>query len=175
VVQWKAELVAQRPGTAKLAAGDRLREYVQERLSGQVRSPDGAPVADPAAAPWKGRNKPHRGDRRRATGWSPEQIAARLKAGLPDDESMRVSQEAICQALYAGSRGALRRDLVACLRAGRALRLPRARPKRKARAHVTPEVMISAADPPSGVPFSSLLDGTTVYLSRWLLAWDAGC
>src|SRR5829696_2075606 len=47
VAQWKAELVAQRPKTAKLVANERLREYVQERLSGQVRRPDGTPVAGP--------------------------------------------------------------------------------------------------------------------------------
>lgn len=35
VAQRKADLVAQRPKTAKLAANDRLRDYVQERLSGQ--------------------------------------------------------------------------------------------------------------------------------------------
>jgi IS30 family transposase len=143
VAQWKADLVAQRPRTAKLVANDRLREYVQERLSGQVRRPDGTPVAGPSTAPWKGRNKPHRGDRRWVTAWSPEQIARRLKADFPDDESMRISHEAIYQALYVESRGALRRDLVACLRTGRALRVPRARSKRKAWAHVTPEVMIS--------------------------------
>jgi IS30 family transposase len=56
---------------------------------------------------------------------------------------MRISHEAIYQALYVESRGALKRDLVACLRTGRALRVPRARSKRKAWAHVTPEVMIS--------------------------------
>ena len=143
VAQWKAELVAQRPKTAKLAGNDRLREYVQERLAGQVRRPDGTPVAGPPTAPWKGRNKPHRGDRRWVTAWSPEQIANRLKVDFPDDESMRISHEAIYQALYVESRGALKRDLVACLRTGRALRVPRARSKRKAWAHVTPEVMIS--------------------------------
>jgi IS30 family transposase len=91
----------------------------------------------------EGRNKPHRGDRRWVTAWSPEQIANRLKVDFPDDESMRISHEAIYQALYVESRGARRRDLVACLRTGRALRVPRARSKRKAWAHVTPEVMIS--------------------------------
>jgi hypothetical protein len=45
VAQWKAELVAQRPKTAKLVMNDRLRQYVQERLSGQVRRLDGRPVA----------------------------------------------------------------------------------------------------------------------------------
>jgi len=41
--------------------------------------------------------------------------------------SMRISHEAIYQALYVQGRGALRRELVACLRTGRALRVPRAR------------------------------------------------
>jgi IS30 family transposase len=143
VAQWKAELVAQRPKTAKLVVNDRLREYVQERLSGQVRRLDGTPVAGPATRPWKGRGKPHRKDRRWVMAWSPEQIAHRLKVDFPDDESMRISHEAIYQALYVESRGALKRELVACLRTGRALRVPRARSKRKAWAHVTPEVMIS--------------------------------
>ena len=46
---------------------------------------------------------------------------------FPDDESMRISHEAIYQALYVQGRGALRRELTACLRTGRALRVPRAR------------------------------------------------
>ena len=44
VAQWKAELMARRPKTAKLVADDRLREYVQDRLAGQVRLPDGMAV-----------------------------------------------------------------------------------------------------------------------------------
>ena len=56
---------------------------------------------------------------------------------------MRISHEAIYQALYVQGRGALKRELVACLRTGRALRVPRARARQKAWAHVTPEVMIS--------------------------------
>ena len=97
-----------------------------------------------ARAPqWKGRNKPHRGDRRWVEAWSPEQISQRLPVDFPDDESMRVSHEAIYQALYVQGRGALKRELVACLRTGRALRVPRSRSRQKAWAHVTPEVMIS--------------------------------
>jgi len=127
VAQWKAELMARRPKAAKLVGDDRLREYVQERLSGGVRQSDGAVVPGPAAVPWKGRNKPRREDRRWATAWSPEQISHRLKLDFPDDESMRISHEAIYQALFVQSRGALKRDLVACLRTGRALRGPRSR------------------------------------------------
>jgi hypothetical protein len=94
-------------------------------------------------ARWKGRNKPRRQDRGWATAWSPEQISNRLKLDFPDDESMRISHEAIYQALYVQSRGALKRELVACLRTGRALRIPRARARQRANGHVTPEVMIS--------------------------------
>src|SRR5947209_19778759 len=42
-------------------------------------------------------------------------------------KSMRISHETIYQALYIQGRGALRRELTACLRTGRALRVPRAR------------------------------------------------
>jgi IS30 family transposase len=142
VAQWKAELAARRPKTVKLVASPQLREYVQERLAGQVRRPDGT-VVGPSPAPWKGRNKPRRQDRRWAVAWSPEQISNRLPIDFPEDESMRISHEAIYQALYIESRGALKRELVACLRTGRALRVPRARARSKPGAHVTSEVMIS--------------------------------
>jgi transposase, IS30 family len=59
--------------------------------------------------------------------WSPEQISHCLVGAYPDDEYMRISHEAIYQALYVQGRGALRRELATCLRTGRALRKPRAR------------------------------------------------
>jgi IS30 family transposase len=142
VAQWKAELMARRPKLAKLAVNDQLREYVQERLAGHVRRPDGS-VAGPETGPWRGRNKPRRQDRRWARAWSPEQIANRLKVEFPDDESMRISHEAIYQALYVQGRGALKRELVACLRTGRALRVPRARVGARGKGFVTQEVAIS--------------------------------
>jgi hypothetical protein len=37
VAQWKVDLLAQRPKTAKLVENERLRDYVEERLSGSVR------------------------------------------------------------------------------------------------------------------------------------------
>src|SRR5512133_41438 len=57
---------------------------------------------------------------------------------------MRVSHEAIYQALYVQGRGALRRELTACLRTGRALRVPQARTRGRGKKFITPEVMISA-------------------------------
>ncbi len=143
VAQWKADVVAQRPKAAKLVSNPRLRQYVQDRLTGEVRRPDGSAVTGPATGRWTGRNKPHRGDRRWVQGWSPEQISNRLKVDFPEDECMRISHEAIYQALYIQARGALQRELILCLRTGRALRVPRARSKRQAWAHVTPAVMIS--------------------------------
>ncbi len=132
VAQWKAQQAAKRPKVAKLVTNPRLRDYVQERLAGRVRRPDGTIVAGPKPPPWKGLNKPHRADRRWALAWSPEQISNRLKLDFPDDESMRISHEAIYQSLYIEGRGALKRELVACLRTGRALRAPRARTRNKA-------------------------------------------
>lgn len=143
VAQWKAELLARRPKTAKLVKDPRLHDYVQERLVGQLRLPDGTAVDGPAVAAWKGRNKPHRGDRRWSLAWSPEQIAQRLPLDFPDDESMRISHEAIYQALYIEGRGALKRELVAALRTGRSLRKPRARSRNKPHGHVTADVVIS--------------------------------
>jgi IS30 family transposase len=143
VAQWKAQQAAKRPKTAKLASNPRLREYVQERLSGSIRRPDGTIVAGPKPPAWKGLNKPHRQDRRWATAWSPEQIAQRLRIDFADDESMRISHEAIYQALFIEGRGALKRELVACLRTGRALREPRARSRNKPQGHITADVVIS--------------------------------
>ncbi|KPI16530.1 Transposase IS30-like HTH domain containing protein [Actinobacteria bacterium OK006] len=94
VAQWKAQQAAKRPKTAKLVGNDRLREYVQDRLAGSVRRPDGMIVTGPETRAWKGLNKPHRQDRRWAMAWSPEQISHRLGADFPDDESMRISHEA---------------------------------------------------------------------------------
>ena len=62
VAQWKAQQAAKRPKTAKLVANPQLREYVQERLDGRVRRPDGTIVTGPEPPAWKGLNKPHRQD-----------------------------------------------------------------------------------------------------------------
>lgn len=145
--QWHRDQRSKRPKASKLATNDRLRIYVADRLAGQVTRPDGTVVPGPAV-PWSAINSPrtwrhHRRDRRWATSWSPEQISQRLHVDFPEDKSMRISHEAIYQALYVQGRGALRRELTQCLRTGRALRVPRARTRSRGRPFVSPEIMIS--------------------------------
>jgi IS30 family transposase len=141
--QWHADQRAKRPKVAKLAGNGALRKYVEERLGGLIATPDGVAVRGPNVR-WKGRRHGRRQDRRWAVSWSPEQISNRLRIDFPHDESMRVSHEAIYQALYVQGRGALRRELTACLRTGRALRVPRARARSRGQTFVRPEIMISA-------------------------------
>jgi IS30 family transposase len=140
--QWHAERRASRPKVAKLAANPALRDYVQDRLAGMIARPDGGHIAGPTVR-FIGRRHGRRADRRWAKSWSPEQISHRLRIDFPDDASMRVSHEAIYQALYVQGRGALRRELVTCLRTGRALRVPRARTAGRGKGFVTPEILIS--------------------------------
>jgi len=140
--QWHAERRASRPKVSKLATNDALRTYVQDRLAGVIARPDGSPVLGPEVR-WIGRRHGRRADRRWACSWSPEQIANRLLVDFPDDPSMRISHEAIYQSLYVQGRGALRRELTACLRTGRALRVPRARTRGRGKGFVRPEIMIS--------------------------------
>jgi IS30 family transposase len=139
--QWHADRRARRPKSAKLAVNDALREYVQDRLAGAVTKLDGTHLTGPGVR-WIGRRHGRRQDRRWAMSWSPEQIAHRLHFDFPDDPSMRISHEAIYQALFVQGRGALRRELTACLRTGRALRVPRARTRSRAKGFVTDEVLI---------------------------------
>jgi IS30 family transposase len=139
--QTHADRRARRPKLAKLAVNPELRRYVQDRLAGAVQRPDGS-VAGPQIS-WVGRRRGPRKDRRWGQSWSPEQISCRLRVDFPDDESMRISHEAIYQSLYVQGRGALRRELTACLRTGRALRVPRARTTRCNKSFVTDELLIS--------------------------------
>lgn len=144
--QWHADRAARRPKPAKLASNAALRRYVQDRLAGRILAPSGAAIRGPVV-PWKGRRHGPRKHRRWARAWSPAQIAHRLPLDFPKDTSMRISHEAIYQALYVQGRGALRRELTACLRTGRALRVPRARTRGRGKSFVTPEILISQRPP----------------------------
>jgi len=137
--QWHADRSACRP---KLAINAALRRYVQDRLSGTIVAPSGTAIHGPVVK-WKGRRHGPRQHRRWSSAWSPEQVARRLPLDHPDDQTMRVSHEAIYQALYVQGRGALSRDLTACLRTGRTLRVPRARSRSRGKSFVTSDILIS--------------------------------
>jgi IS30 family transposase len=96
--QWHAERRASRPKSSKLAGNVALCEYVQDRLAGKITRPDGEAVAGPDVR-FIGRRHGRRADRRWARSWSPEQISNRLRVDFPDHDSMRISHEAIYQAL----------------------------------------------------------------------------
>ena len=140
--QWHADRSARRPKPTKLARSAALRTYVEERLAGVIARPSSAFVHGRAIRRKDRRPGPCK-DRRWTKAWSPEQIARRLLVDFPDDETMRISHEAIYQSLFVQSRGALRRELTACLRTGRVLRVPRARTRKRSKGFVSPEIMIS--------------------------------
>jgi len=139
--QWHADRSACRPKPAKLKVNEPLRTYVQDRLAGQVVMASGERIPGPVV-PFNGRRHGRRQRRRWASAWSPQQIARRLPLDFPEDLTMRISHEAIYQALYIEDRGGLHRELTACLRTGRTLRVPRARRARQSRPFVAPEVML---------------------------------
>jgi transposase, IS30 family len=63
--------------------------------------------------------------------WSPEQIAKRLKILYPMDMAMQISHESIYSYLYVLPRGALRKELVRCLRRKHINRRPHAGKSRR--------------------------------------------
>lgn len=138
--QWHARRRARRPKAAKLAENVMLRDYVQQRLAGSITTSHGQRTGPQGN--WTGRRHGRRQDRHWAWSWSPQQIANRLPIDFPDDLSMRISHEAIYQALYIQGRGALSRELCMCLRLGRPLRVPRARARLRGKSFVTDDVMI---------------------------------
>lgn len=140
--QWHAERAARRPKAARLTTNSELRLYVENRLAGAVVAPGGAAAPGPTV-PWKGRRSGRRQDRRWGMAWSPQQISERLRLDYPGDETMRISHEAIYQALYVQGRGALKRELTQCLRTGRALRVPRSRTGGRGKSFVSHDVLIS--------------------------------
>jgi IS30 family transposase len=172
--QWHAERSARRPKPTKLALNTTLRTYLEQRLAGVVMTPSGAAVLAPAV-PWKGRRHGPRKDRRWAKAWSPEQIARRLPIDFPDDKTMRISHEAIYQALFVQGRGALHRELTTCLRTGRVLRVPRARVRNRGKSFVSSEIMIrqrpaEAAD--RAVPGHWEGDSSSVLAARRSARWS---
>ena len=79
--------------------------------------------------------------------WSPQQIAGWLKLTYPEDPEMQVSHETIYLSLFVQSRGALRKELNACLRTGRAMRYPRGKRLPDGAGQMR-DIVTSANDPP---------------------------
>jgi len=79
--------------------------------------------------------------------WSPQQIAARLICDYPDDLNMRVSHETIYRTLFVQARGALRKELTACLRTGRTQRRPHMRIERSGAGRLQNMILISDRPP----------------------------
>ena len=128
-----------RPGPVPGARGPGRRRYraspAQAKAEGRTRRPKPSKIAErPALQDYVQDRLTER--------WSPKQIAGHLRVEFPDDESMRISHEAIYQSLFVQGRGALRRELTACLRTGRALRKPRRRADGR-RERIKDKVMIS--------------------------------
>ncbi len=113
----------------------------QARAEARARRPKTAKLADPANAVLRDYVEQALSGPGR---WSPRQIARQLRRDFPHDGRMRVSHETIYQSLYVQGRGALRRELHACLRTGRALRRPQRREVSAATAsRIPPELLIS--------------------------------
>jgi len=82
-------------------------------------------------------------ERRLSERWSPQQIAARLVRDYPADREMRVSHETIYRSLFIQARGALRKELTACLRSGRTQRRAHKRTDLSGTGRLRDMVMIS--------------------------------
>jgi hypothetical protein len=113
-----------------------LRWYVQDRRSGTITAL--------TARRWLARRsggigRRHGGgqDRRWATSWSPEQLANRLPVDFPMMDPCGSSMRPSLRPVRPGP-GALRRELAACLRTGRALRVPGARSQGRAKQFLSP-------------------------------------
>jgi IS30 family transposase len=129
VAHRRAEQRLARPKPGKLASNPALTAWVAERLAGN----------HPGTGTDEGTGK--------SRFWSPQQISRHLPVEFPDDESMRISHEAIYQSLFVLGRGGLRKELHTALRSGRAARRPQAvtRASQAGRPHaLTEQVLISA-------------------------------
>ena len=139
--QWHAERRASRPKVAKLVVHEPLRNYVQDRLAGEIARPDGALVAGPEVR-FVGRRHG-----RRTT------VAGRSRGARNRSRTVSGSISPMMSPCASPTRPSIRRSSSragraqaragACLRTGRALRVPRARTRGRGKKFVTPEIMIS--------------------------------
>jgi IS30 family transposase len=132
-----------RNGGRKRYRAHRAEAAARER----ARRPKTAKLADPAHGELRAYVQTRLWEK-----WSPAQISTRLAVEFPDRPEMRVSHETIYQSLYVQGRGALRRELAACLRTGRALRMPRRQAQtRRARPPMIPDLVEISERPAEAV------------------------
>jgi len=79
--------------------------------------------------------------------WSPQQIAGWLKRRYPDDERYHMSHEAIYRTLYIQTRGALKKELLACLRSKRVIRRSKHSSQKAGQGKIVDAVTISERPP----------------------------
>jgi IS30 family transposase len=118
-----ARRLSRSPSTVsrELARGTVRRKTGYRASVAQARADTRARRPKPSVLACNARLRDHVQDRL-SRKHSPEQISRRLRLDFPDEPEMWVSHETIYRALYVQGRGALRRELVKCLRTGRALR-----------------------------------------------------
>ncbi len=138
--------IAERLGRAPSAISREIRRNSRGRRSYRALAAQGQAqhrAARPKTAKLAG-NEELRGlvQARLEQKWSPEQISTWLRREFAGRPELQVSHETIYQAIYVQGRGALRRELAACLRTGRALRKPR-RKDGERRGKIPGMVMIS--------------------------------
>jgi IS30 family transposase len=75
--------------------------------------------------------------------WSPQQISARLRRDHDNDPDWSVSHESIYDAIFVQAKPELRKELAACLRSGRARRVPHGRRSKHDQPSITGMINIS--------------------------------
>ena len=150
------------PGCRRLAAGDSKRAWessLDDLARGCLERPrdryrawraDSAAISeasDPSRRSWRWTRGCAAKSSVACAHWSPQQIAARLISDYPDDLTMRVSHETIYRTLFIQARGALRKELTACLRTGRAQRRPHMRTEQTGVGRLRNMILISERPP----------------------------
>lgn len=74
--------------------------------------------------------------------WGPEQISGWLKAQYPNDPTMTISHETIYQSLFIQARGALKAELLDCLRSGQRMRRGRSNRRQDRRGKIPDPISI---------------------------------
>jgi IS30 family transposase len=97
--------------------------------------------------------------------YSPEEIAGRLAREFPDEPEMNVHHETIYRFLYLQPRGALKREVSAALRSGRAMRRPQTHGRSTGQGQIPDMVSIHdrpPVDDPDGVRIPGHWEGDLI-------------